>query len=776
MLKKLADYYYQSLANFVEASTNFVFFLPYFLSIPSLLKTLFYPWKNLISKEKTVGFSLNSWFGEASFNAISRFIGFLMRLSIIFFYFLIQSLFIILAPIIFCLYLILIPFFFLESLTEKSQEEKKEAARLKFIGSHLLDQGNYKIVLAWFEDYYNKFLHQTRWWKRSNLFSLPPLARDWAVGFTPTLDQYGQDLTSSTYQNSTLTIVNREKEIDEIERTLSKSQESSLVVVGEEGVGKHTVVVALAKRMYEGKTKSLLMYKRIIWLNLEKVLNQHTDLQKRENFFEELLSEAAQAKNVIIFIDDIDRYVTSDRSNIDLTTSFEKFTKTNQLQILGITTPFLYEKFFLANQRLNRQFSKIEVKEVSSSEAEKILLQLAFSFENRYEVTLPYETIKNAIQKSDFYITAIPFPEKAIDLVDSACVLTQQSKLKVVSPDLINKVLSEKTHVPTTITENTKQKLVHLEQLLLAQIVHQQQAITKLSSALRRSFLLLGKRKKPLASFLFLGPTGVGKTETAKAVAKIFFGGETYLNRFDMSNFQSTADIPKLIGSLDSGNPGLLTQAIRESPYGVLLLDEIEKANKDLINIFLSVLDEGYFTDGFGQRVDCKNLVIIATSNAGSDYIYNQIQTIEDRKLKMENEDGNWKIEENQPSNINQQNPSSILNSQSSSLINYLIEQKIFAPEFLNRFDAVISYNPLDAESAKQIALKMIKNISQDIYNLHKVKIDVSDDYLSELISRGYDEKFGARNLERLIRDEIEDKIAKIVLEGKTKEGETINI
>lgn len=749
MFTKLIQFYRQSLANFVEASTNFIFFLPYFFSVPSLLRTLFHPWKNLVSKEKTVGFSLNSWFGEVSFNAISRFLGLLMRLAIIFFYFLIQSLFILLTPIIFCLYFLLIPIFFLESLTQKSEEEKKELARLKFIGSHLLNQENYKVVAAWFEDYYNKFLHQTRWWKRSNLFSIPPLARDWAVGFTPTLDQYGQDLTSTAYQNKTLTIVDREKEIDEIERTLSKSQESSVVVVGEEGVGKHTIVVALAKRMYEGKTKSLLMYKRIIWLNMEKVLNQHTDLQKRENFFEELLAEAAQARNVIIFIDDIDRYITSDRSNIDLTTSFEKFTKTNQLQILGITTPFLSEKYFLANQRLNRQFSKIEVKEVASSEAEKILLQLAFAFEDRYKITLPYETIKNAIQKSDFYITAIPFPEKAIDLLDSACVLANQShpeSVRIVTPDFIDKVLSEKTHVPTTITENTKQKLVHLEQLLSTQIVHQQQAITKLSSALRRSFLLLGKRKKPLASFLFLGPTGVGKTETAKTVAKIFFGGETYLIRFDMSNFQSTDDIPKLIGSLDSGNPGLLAKAIRESPYGVLLLDEIEKANKDLINIFLTVLDEGYFTDGFGQRVDCKNLVIIATSNAGSELFFTHPQGVQAQ------------------------------NSHAEGVVDYLVEEKIFAPEFLNRFDAVISYNPLDAESAKQIALKMIKVISHDIFNLHKVKIEVSDDYLSELISKGYDVKFGARNLERLIRDEIEDKIAKIVLEGKAKEGETINI
>ena len=578
------------------------------------------------------------------------------------------------------------------------------------------------------------------------------MARDWAVGYTPTLDQYGQDLTSFSYQNKTLTIIDREKEIDVIERTLAKSQDASVVLVGEEGVGKHTIVVALAKKMYEGKTKSLLMYKRIIWLNMEKVLNQETDTKKRELFFEELLTEAAAAKNVIIFIDDIDQYISSEHAKVDLTTSLEKFAKTNQLQFLGITTPFFYEKFFVTNQRLFRLFAKIDAKEIPAAEAEKILLQLAPAFEQRYKVILPFETLKAAIQKSDFYITAIPFPEKAIDLLDSACVLTNQSEFanpegsQVVTPELIDKVLTEKTHIPTTLTEKTKQKLINLEQLLISRIVNQQQAVSILSSTLRRSFLLLGKRKKPLASFLFLGPTGVGKTETAKVIAKIFFGGDSFLERFDMSNYQSTADIPKLIGSLDTGNPGLLAKAIRESPYGVLLLDEIEKANKDLINIFLTVLDEAYFTDGFGKRIDCKNLVIIATSNAGSDLLF----------INPQGSRGQY--------------------SNPEGLINYLIEQKIFSPEFLNRFDAVIAYNPLGPDSAKQIAQKMIQKISEDIYNLHKVKLNISDTFLSELIKKGYDEKFGARNLERLLRDEVEDKIAKLVLEGTTKEGETINL
>ena len=741
MQKDFISFSKEKFSNFYQAVINLLMFFPYFFSVPTLVKTLFYPWKNLVTKDNTVCFSLSSWMSTAGFNLISMGMGFIMRSTIILFYFIFQAILLILLPFIFLLYMLVIPLLYFEGLTQKTEDEKKEIARLKFIGARLLNQENYKTVAGWFEDYYQKHLHKTRWWKRSNLFAIPPLARDWAVGFTPTLDQYGQDFTSSAYQDKTLNIVDRENEIDEIERTLSKSQEANVVIVGEEGVGKHTVVVALAKKMYEGKTKSLLMYKRIILLNMEKILNQETDSQKRENFFEELLSEAAAAKNIIIFIDSVDKYISSERSKVDLTTSLEKFAKSNQLQIIGVTTPFFYQKFFLPNERLSHLFSKIEVKEVSAKDAEKILLQLAYSLEERYNVILPYETLKSAIEKSDFYITAIPFPEKAIDLLDSACVLANQSGFNSVSHDLIDKVLAEKTHVPTTLTENTKEKLVNLEQLLFEKIVNQQKAVLKVSSALRRSFLLLGKRKKPLASFLFLGPTGVGKTETAKAIAKIFFGGDNYLSRFDMSNYQSTSDIPKLIGSLDTGNPGLLAKAVRESPYGVLLLDEIEKANKDLLNIFLSVLDEGYFADGFGKRVDCKNLVIVATSNAGSDLFFAQMSPIKP-----------------------------------ISLIDHLIEKQIFAPEFLNRFDAVVAYNRLDPESAKQIAKKMLQKISEDIYNLHKVKINVSDTFLSDLITKGYDEKFGARNLERLLRDEVEDKIARIVLKEKVEEEKTVNL
>ncbi|PIZ66935.1 hypothetical protein COY12_02645 [Candidatus Roizmanbacteria bacterium CG_4_10_14_0_2_um_filter_33_96] len=708
MRKSFWQYYRDSLHNFGEALINIFIFLPYFFSVSTLLKTLFQPWKNLIVKKTFVGFSFSDWANRFAFNIISRSIGAIMRLFIIAFYFILQTMSMIVLPFIALSFFLFTPIFYLFSLTQKTVQEEKDIFKKRFIENHLINNENLSQVEKWFEEYYKQHIRKMTWWKLQNLFSYPPLARDWAVGYTPILDQYTVDLATPSYLHHIKNIVDRKKEITEIEQILTKSVESNVIVVGEEGVGKHTIIDALAKKIYLGKTNTTLMYRRILKMNMEKVFG--------EKNFEDLLKEAEQAKNIILFIDNIDKYV-------DLTNSIEKFTKSNLIQVIGVTTPSAYQNFVYSNEKINRIFNKVDVYEISLEEAENILLDAVYSFELLYNVFIPYETIKEVVEKSEFYLTSIPFPEKAVDLLDSACVYAKQ---KIVTPEIINIVLTEKTHIPTTISKQIKEKLLNLETLLFSKIIQQDEAVKKLSSALRRSFLLIGKRKKPLASFLFLGPTGVGKTETAKAIADVFFsndidvqtGHAPSLLRFDMSEFQSKYDIPKLIG--DSNDPGLLTSAIRKQGYGVLLLDEVEKADRDLINIFLTITDEGYFIDGLGKKVDCKNLVIIATSNAQS--------------------------------------------------------ENVFSLEFLNRFDGIIKFESLNRESINILAKKIIAKISLDIFKLYKVKVFVSEKTIDLVSKKGFDPKFGARNLERTIRDEIEDKIAKFIFEGKTKPGETINV
>ncbi|PIW73059.1 hypothetical protein CO005_03505 [Candidatus Roizmanbacteria bacterium CG_4_8_14_3_um_filter_34_9] len=731
MHKNFWQYYWDSLHDFGEAIINMFVFLPYFFSVSTLLKTLFHPWKNLIVKKTFVGFSISDWANRFAFNLISRSIGLIMRLSIIFFYFIFQTLLMVFLPFIALSFFLFTPIFYFISLTQKTPQEEKDIFKKKFIETHLLNSENLPQVENWSENYYKEHISKTKWWKLSNLFSYPPLARDWAVGFSPILDQYATDLATPTYLHHIKNIVDRNNEIKEIEQTLTKSAENNVIIVGEEGVGKHTIVDAFAKKIYLGKINSQLMYKRILMLNMEKILNEFVDQKQRESFFDDLLNEASQTKNIIIFIDNFDKFISNEGEGVDMTIPFEKYAKTNLIQIIGITTPFYYQQLIFNNEKISRIFERVDVYEVPKDRAENILLDSVFSFENIYDLHIPYESVKEIIEKSEFYLTNIPFPEKAVDLLDTTCSYAKENNIHSITPEIVNIVLTKKTHIPTVITKQMKEKLLNLETLLYSKIIQQDEAVNKLSSALRRSFLLIGKRKKPLASFLFLGPTGVGKTETAKAISQVFFTEQSnsnefqqistnfrYLLRFDMSEYQSKYDIPKLIGDMNS--PGLLTKTIREQSYGVLLLDEIEKADKDMLNIFLTIVDEGYFTDGMGKKVDCKNLIIIATSNAK--------------------------------------------------------DENVFSPEFLNRFDGIIRFESLNQESIGILTKKIIERISIDIFKLYKVKIFVSEKTINLVSKKGFDPKYGARNLERTIRDEIEDKVAKIILSDKAKQGDVINL
>lgn len=711
--------------NFSHHLYQFLIFIPYFFSTKKLLLTLFYPWKNLVATKTEVGISFEKILERISFNLISRMIGFFCRLSILFFTFFVFIIYLFFLPIIILIFIILLPFNYLIYLAKKTPEEKKQKIKEIFIKNHLLDQKNLIKVDNWFETIY-----QSK--KDFDLFSIPPIARDWAVGYTPILNQYVEELTTSEYQNKIKTCFDREKEIEEIIAILSKSDSANVVVVGDEGVGKHTIIDSLAKAIYEGKTNTLLNYKRLLKINLEKILNLNIDQKKRESILESLFQEAALAKNIILLIEDFDRYLINQGERVDLSLSISKYARTNQIQFIGITEPFFYQKIIYPNEKIRHLFEKIDVYEIKKDDALKILMRKIDYYENHYQLFIPYETLEAIIEKSEFFITDIPFPEKALQLLDLVCIEASKQQIKKPDPHLVNQVLFKKTHIPTELTQELRTKLINLENLLYLDVLQQEEAIKKVASAMRRSFLLIGKRKKPIGSFLFLGPTGVGKTQTAKSLANIFFGSDKYLFRFDMSNYQSKSDISILLDQL--------TISIRQNPYGVLLLDEFEKADQSLINIFLTIFDEGYFTNHRGEKIDAKNLIIIATSNAANDVIYQ-------RK-----------------------------NIQETELIDYLIKNKFFSPELLNRFDAVIIFQTLNLETIKTIAKKYLEKISQEIKKNYQVNLSVSDDFLNQLVQKEYQPMFGARNLFRVIQEEIENKVAKIIIEKKVKEGDNITL
>lgn len=739
MWQKICGYFINNLRIFFTATFNIFIFLPYFFSIKTLIKTLFYPWKNMYYPKRVTSFSL--WLEKIFFNLVSRSIGFFMRFSLIVFYLLLQIVFLLTFPFLFSIFFVLNFVFSFFFLFKKTPSQIKEEELRNFIRLHLIEEKNKEKVIAWFNEYYKEKEKKSNWWLKENLFLYPPLARDWAYGYTYLLSNYSDELTSEEYLRKKPSIIDRDQEIREIEEVLSKSDLNNILIVGEEGVGKHTIVDSLAYRIYHGIANQRLIYRRILKLKMEKILEEYQDPIKRESFFEQLLQEAAEAKNVIIFIDNIDRYLHQSENQVDLSYAIKKFGETENLQIIGITTPYLYQKFIFPNKKISQIFSKIDVYEISKEAAYKILQKKALNLEKKYNVFISIEAIIETIEKSSFYLTDIPFPEKAIDLLDLSCIKTKEEGGKIVTPNVVDHALSQKAHIPVVLTEKMKEKLINLESYLKSEIIAQDQVISRLSTIIKNSFLLREKRNKPLASFLFLGPTGVGKTHTAKALCRYLFGSDKYLIRFDMAEYQLKQDVVKLIGSYETQEPGLLSTAIRENPYGVLILDELEKSTHDLLNIFLTILDEGYFFDSTGHRVDCKNLIIIATSNAGSYYFYQSTNPLD-----------------------------------THTLIDILIKKNFFNAEFLNRFDAILLFNPLSLKDLIIISEKIFNQLKNDLFSLYKINILVDQNYFKKIINDNVDIRFGARDLARVIKENIEKKVIDLILKNKIKEKETILI
>lgn len=718
----------------VQAIGNLSIFLPYFFSVSRLLATFFAPWKNVTTIEERKGTAIHQLVVSIGDQFASRLIGSFVRFSLLVTFIFVSIVCVILIPVALLGILAVSPISYIFYTIEPSPEEKRNALYNSFMKRHLYDQKNQQHVMEWFEVYYSN-IRKKPWWSLEQLMSRPPLGRDLTSGFTYRLDQFSHELTLQKPHHKHL--IGRDKQIEIIERILSKTGKANVLLNGETGVGKRAIVEALAKRIFEGRSSSQLAYKRVLEIDMESILSQTSDHIQREQILSELFEEAEKAKNVIIYIQDLDRYVFPDKDHVDVSKPIAQYASSQNLQFIATTTPYNYHKYIFRNKTITALFDKVDVTELTPDQAIRVLLEIAPDMEARRGVNITYEALESAVHMSDSYMPSEPLPEKAIALLDEACAYARRSRDgNAVTGHIINTVVEYKTHVPTELSDNLKKKLINLEATLRKRVFFQDEALHSLSAALRESFLSLTSRRRPLASFLLLGPTGVGKTETAKAVTEAFFGSEENLIRFDMSNYQSKADIPKLIGSQTTDEPGILTEAVQERKYGTLLLDELEKADPDLLNIFLTMIDEGYFTDGFGRRVNCTSLIIIATSNAGADYIYKAV------------EQGTYE-------------------SRSRDLIDYLIKQSVFSPEFLNRFDGVVAYKPLYKESMYEIASRMLENLRINAKHEHNLTVTFSDAFVRKLVNDIYDPQMGARNMRRVIRDNVEDPIAQLVLKGE---------
>ena len=560
---------------------------------------------------------------------------------------------------------------------------------------------------------------------------------------TPLLDTVGTDLTQLALRGQLELCVEREREIEEVFRIL-ESGNQNVLLTAPAGVGVSTIVGGIAQKMVEEHVPLVLRDKRLVALNLSSlVAGTHGvgDLGKK---LEQIAYEVARAGNIVLFIDHIHDVIGVGQGNLDAADQLSQFLAKKHFCALGSTTPLDYSES-IEKSALASVFTKVNVNEMTKQQTVIVLEAKAGVLENKHKVFFLYNAIEQVSYLSNRYLHDEHQPQKSVKLLEevAAFVARKKRKHKTVLPEDVASVLANKVDIPIEkISKKESEKLLNLEKEIHQRVIGQEEAVTAVSEALRRSRAELRDINRPIANFLFMGPTGVGKTELAKTVAQVYFGNANDMVRIDMSEYQEKSSVSRLIGVSGSNQGGLLTEGIRRNPFTVLLLDELEKAHPDILNLFLQVLDDGHITDSLGRKVDFTNCIIIATSNAGTHYIQEALQ----KKLSI------TEIKNN--------------------LVHHELKA-IFRPEFLNRFDSIVVFKPLSLAEIKQIAQLMLKQVQKRLLK-KGIKLRVTEQALSELAEKGYDPMFGARPLRRAIADNVDNALAKVLLEGKINRRDTV--
>ncbi len=585
-----------------------------------------------------------------------------------------------------------------------------------------------------------------------NLTLTGGIGRDWAYGYTVTLEQYSKDLSETVKMGGfdSLQLEAKDREIAQIEETLTRAENHNVVVVGDPGVGKKTTVYGLAKKIFQGKSTSVLSNRRMLEVDIEAVLAGVGDPSQVISRIQAIFGEAAYAGNIILFIDNISNIVATDNKvgRINALEALLPFLEMPNIFIIGTVDQKDFRNYFAPNQLLMTHFVKVDLHEPNFDETIRIIEDVLPQIEGRNGVVVCYEAIKEAVKLTDKFMQNLPQPQKTIDLIDQVATKKASEGGGLVMPGDIDAVVKNITNVPVgEIESNEKQILLKLEDEMHQKIVGQTEAVTAIANALRRARAGVVDSKKPVGSFLFLGPTGVGKTETAKTLAAQYFGSEEAMIRFDMSEYQQKSDIYRLIGDPeDENSQGLLTSQVREKPFSLLLFDEVEKADPDILNLFLQILDEGNITDSQGVKCSFQSAIIILTSNAGSEFIR---QASRQKIVYEELQKG---------------------------LINFVQQENFFRPEFLNRFTQVIVFRPLTLEEIIKVAEFMIKKLVEHLVAERGVFVTVTPEAIRKLAELGFDPEMGARPMQRSIQEHLENVLAKKLLSGEINRGDKLTI
>ncbi|PIR05018.1 MAG: hypothetical protein COV57_01290 [Candidatus Liptonbacteria bacterium CG11_big_fil_rev_8_21_14_0_20_35_14] len=569
--------------------------------------------------------------------------------------------------------------------------------------------------------------------------------RAWTSRPTPTLDKFGLDLTSQARYEKIGFLIGHKKEYDELEDILSKKQEGNVLLIGDPKVGKKTLVSHLAWRIVRDEVKNTLFDMRLISLDITRLISG-TDDSEASKTIQLIIQEILSAKNVILYIDKIDLlFKTNHKNASSLADALNGVFKNEHFKIISSITKREYTKSKNDHSSFITNFEPVLVNEINLDEAENVLVIKSIILENQYRhkilITIP--AIKKAVYIAYKYLHEIPLPESAIRILEEATEETISNDENKVTQNTVISIAERKINVPLRTTNDEEaEKLLNLENIIHQKFIDQNEAVSAVASMLRQHRSGLSRPKAPIASFLFVGPTGVGKTELAKILAEYQFGSQNNILRFDMTEFQDESSIIRLIGGNE--RVGQLTESVKQKPYSLILLDEFEKAHPDIINIFLQVFDDGHLTDTYGSKTIFENTIIIATSNAHSNFIIQELDK------------------------------GSSMVSISNDLKNKLTE--IFKPELLNRFSKIIVFKNLSKDDTEKIAQLKLNELAKTLDETKNITIKFTDHTVKTISEIGYSKTFGARPLREAINENLKNPIAEKILKNEINKEDTLEI